>query len=223
MAADIRLLWKRDSAGYEIRGGAGVLAPYSTPEHSSASIVGRGGEVEQYWLEGTVNRVFEDIANADATPEGALRFVNKWGFLYAEDEALPVRPFIMARDRFRKWLTLAERQSYSGLITTMPRYDADPEEPIPGGLGRYTLDVAMRPGSDLPHVFIRPLSLVSFALIEMMQAIAKGAKVRRCARCSNFFTVAPDLGKRSTRTYCSDRCRVATARAKKARDAEGSC
>ena len=85
MAAIFRLEWQRDARGYDVveRGpspGRTVLTDVS----AATLIVPRGGKPETYVVEGIENRIFEQLANAPRTPEGALSFVNKWGLLHRE-------------------------------------------------------------------------------------------------------------------------------------------
>jgi hypothetical protein len=210
MVAAVRLQWKRDGADDE---------PKTRDAHTY--IAARGGEVELYWLEGTSYRVFEDLANADCTPEDALKFVNKWGLLYpdqkTEMDLTGVAGFYSEVHYFQTMLLHARQQNYAALLSNIPR-GRDLDEI--SGIGRFTLDVAMRPGVVLPQVFIRSRSLVSFALAELMQVIAGGAEIRTCDQCHKFFAISSDTKRRRSRKYCSDRCRVAMSRAAKAKEQE---
>lgn len=227
MAAAVGFWWHRDSAGYDFA---------ECPEEDSSKsrlvpcIVARGGEVETYWLEGTSNRVFEDLVNTSPYngdgPQDALKFTNKWGFLCRHH--LLKRKMILnelggfydqAHD-FKNMLNFARLKNYKDLVLGIRH--ADTSAGKISGTGSFTLDVVMRPGVELPHVFIRPDSLLSFATIELMQTIAGAAEIRTCLHCRKFFTLSSEANRRSTRQYCSDRCRVAMSRARKESENEAS-
>lgn len=225
MPAAVRLRWNRDSAGYDVEARGSLQRGVS--EDSNKHIVPRGGEVEAYWLDGDYwlkrksrRRIFEDLASADCTPEDALKFANEWGFLFRHQQE---EMSLTGEDGFYNWvhyftnmLVLAQQKNYKAIRQNIAR----DESPLrrPSGIGYFTLDVALVPGAELPYVFIQAQSLLSFAVMEMMQVIA-GGEIRTCAHCRSFFTLSAGVNRRSTRKYCSDRCRLATSRAGKKKEA----
>jgi hypothetical protein len=217
MAAAVGFWWERDRAGYEI-------------DSAREAIVSGGGEAERYWVEGTSHRVFEDLANRRRTPEHALAFTRRWGFLLRRHvlqramSLTEVGGFYDQQRYVETLLTNALHKDYSTLLSNIPRPTRSVDDPNSGlildvpdtskvaGIGLFTLDVMMKPDSDLPHVFIRPASLLSFVVAEMVQTIAGAAAVRSCEHCHNLFTLS--LKRRRTRRYCGTPCRVAANRAK---------
>ena len=222
-AAAVGFWWHRDSAGYDFEE---HLKEDAGKNRMMPCIVARGGEDERYRLEGTSNRVFEDLASADCTPEDALKFTNKWGFLcrhhLGNKEMIldELSGFYDQVHYFQNMLNFARLKNYKDLIQSIRH--ADTSAGKISGTGHFTLDVVMRPGVELPHVFIRPDSLLSFATIELMQTIAGAAEIRTCLHCRKFFTLSSEANRRSTRQYCSDRCRVAMSRARKESENEAS-
>ncbi len=61
-----------------------------------------------------------------------------------------------------------------------------------------------------PRVQMRPSSLLAFMLVEVATLIAGGERLMSCDHCRSIFI------KRRTSAYCSDRCRVAAPRARRA-------
>lgn len=217
MTAAVRLRWKFDGAGYELE----TRGTLGRGDHEDANkyIVARGGEAEHYWLEGTDARVYEELANTPITPSGALKFANKRGLLFRDrHDEMSLSDFYHSVHFIETMLVLARQRNYKGILANIPR--DDDELKTPSGIGLFTMDVSLVPGADLPRVFIRAQSLMSFALMELMQVVASAAEIRTCGslHCRNFFTISPDAKRRSSRQYCSDRCRVAQSRARAKED-----
>lgn len=66
-----------------------------------------------------------------------------------------------------------------------------------------------------PELIMKASSLATFIALEVATAVRVGAQLARCAHCSKAFLTGPLTGRRSTATYCSDRCRVYAMRARK--------
>jgi len=73
------------------------------------------------------------------------------------------------------------------------------------------------PGESTPRLFLQPNNLTSYCWIELMQVVAAEATIQRCLNCARFFPRGIERGTRSTRQYCSDRCRVTMHRKSKRR------
>jgi hypothetical protein len=222
MAAAVRLRWKRDKAGYEIvlrsppRSNA-VLSQIS--QRRELYIVPSSGEFEYRWLEGTSHRVFEKLANARLSSKGALKFVNEYGFLFRHQHRA-TEMSLAGADGFYQWcayfsnmLALAEHRKYKDIIANLPRDETELGQIA--GFGFYTVDAEMPAGKDLPAVFLRAQSLVSFAYMEFMQLALAGSQFMRCSRCGNFFTKPPTSSGRirGVSALCGDTCKKAAQRA----------
>jgi len=68
-----------------------------------------------------------------------------------------------------------------------------------------------------PRLFLEPVSLYAFMLMEIGLAAEVGAKATRCEQCNKAYLTGPMTGRRSHAVYCSDRCRVAAMRKRNAR------
>lgn len=56
--------------------------------------------------------------------------------------------------------------------------------------------------------------LMGFMAMEVVHAHDAGVALTQCAHCQKYFLTGPKTNRRSTATYCSDRCRVAAMRAR---------
>ena len=73
-----------------------------------------------------------------------------------------------------------------------------------------------------PRFVFEASSLAIFMALELGAAIEAGAFMRRCAHCHKAFLFGPMTKRRSTAQYCSDRCRAAATRFRKADQDVGS-
>jgi hypothetical protein len=74
-----------------------------------------------------------------------------------------------------------------------------------------TLDFRVTSGL---RVALRAKSLAQFFLLEGMLAISNSLGCRRCDHCGDLFFVGAAVGRRASRRFCSERCRVAGFRAR---------
>lgn len=222
MGATIRLEWLLDSKGYDLeQDQPPALQPPATRAYGKrrsvragddtiagqgaltrgAYIVPRGGTVEPYPLEGTEDRVSFALMNIPATPEGALDFVNEWGMPHSHGRTY-VSEILDVRNSMQTVVLHAIKSNWPKLERIMPEK----------GIGRLSVRFGRLRGDSSPRVFLQPDSLFSFCWLELMQILAGGVAIRACLNCGAFFSIGIERGTRSTRQYCSDRCRVAMHR-----------
>ncbi len=73
-----------------------------------------------------------------------------------------------------------------------------------------------------PRLILRAATLWEFMTLEIVYAAAAKVRVSRCEHCDTAFFTGPMTGRRSHGKYCSDRCRVAAMRERKAaKEGEG--
>ena len=133
------------------------------------------------------------LALTPPTPEGALSFVCRYGFLQGQDwedidaicHEIVVVNFLLEhaadRDVLARWLD--ENANVMRLIPTMTK----------GGL------------------FFQPVSLRSGIYLQFFEDLETGAGLRLCKRpgCGRWFKYGPGTGKRNTAQHCSRRCEKA--------------
>ena len=71
-------------------------------------------------------------------------------------------------------------------------------------------------GHGRSRLIMRPSSLDDLMIMEGAIAADEGAIAVRCSHCQKLFLIGPLTGRRSHAVYCSDRCRVAAMRVRKA-------
>ena len=67
-----------------------------------------------------------------------------------------------------------------------------------------------------PRMLLKCKSLIGFMLAETAMIATHGARVARCEKCDIIFLTGPLTWRRSSAHFCSDRCRVAANRARRA-------
>jgi hypothetical protein len=214
MAATIRLEWQRDSNGYDIDERPKKEGrTYLTSDPGGTFVVPQGGKKETYVVEGIRDRVFEKLANTQNTTGGVLSFANAWGLLgnamsEGDMREQEVSDFYEGIKDLRWLINLAQElratQQLSRLEQAMNQK----------GVGPMNLRFGRLLGDSTPRLFFQPRSLWLFCCTEVMQIVAAGGEIKNCLNCGAFFTIGIDPGARSTRTYCSNRCRMAMHRRK---------
>jgi hypothetical protein len=212
MAAAIRLEWQRDSHGYDIVERPAEGNTLLTEKPARLVIAPRGGAPERYSLKGLDDRVFEHLANTPSTPDGVLSFVDGWGLLDELGEH-EVQGFY---GRIRELYELIKLARDFRLIQQPQMLERAMNEK---GVGPMNLRFGRLRGDSTPSLFFQPRSLWLFCCAEVMQVVAGGGEIRDCANCGAFFTIGLDPGVRSTRTYCSNRCRMTMHRRERRRGA----
>jgi hypothetical protein len=72
-----------------------------------------------------------------------------------------------------------------------------------------------------PHVILQGKSLLGYMLMEVANVAAYGARLAACEKCGAAFLTGKMTWRRAHSVYCSDRCRMAALRARKAQTKTG--
>jgi hypothetical protein len=209
VGASIRLEWQRDSGGYDLEDRPDKPCTSFLADLAGKGgkfVVPRGGKRETYVVEGLGHRIFEALAKTHQSPDGVLAFVNEWGLL-EQGPNQEVSEFYEHIEDLRQLLDVAALNNFR----LLERYINQK------GIGPMNLRFGRLRGDSAPRIFVEPRSLWLFCCCEVMQVVAAGAILRNCINCGAFFTLGTKQGTRSTRQYCSDRCRVAMHRKGKQR------
>jgi hypothetical protein len=70
--------------------------------------------------------------------------------------------------------------------------------------------------SGTPQVVMESRTVIGFMMLEAAMIATNGARVHECEYCKSLFLTGPATWRRSHAVYCSDKCRVAAMRARKA-------
>jgi hypothetical protein len=73
--------------------------------------------------------------------------------------------------------------------------------------------------SGMPRLLLRSTSLLGFMVMETAMVVAHRARLASCEKCDTVFLTGPLTSRRSHARFCSDKCRVAAMRARKAASA----
>lgn len=86
-----------------------------------------------------------------------------------------------------------------------------------------SLSVSLQFSSSKPNTLaLRPNSLSDFMMTELASIAVNGARPTECQHCGTVFITGPLTGRRSHAMFCSDRCRVAAMRKRKAEAEKGA-
>lgn len=145
--------------------------------------------------------------------EALLGFLSRFGLINREESAV-ITDYPAEMEVFDN--VKQQRVNYSnildGLYTAQSsdeprRFDIDVDVSVSLAFG--TKDAK-------PNATLKARSLADFMLLELAAIAAAGAKPSLCHHCRTVFITGPLTGRRSTATFCSDRCRVAAMRRRKA-------
>lgn len=187
---EMSLYWPRDLDGYRTEPGA---KGKTIAGSSGTRIVRNGGKLDCSSDRMKCAGLYRALAATPPTPEGALSFVCRYGFLQGQDSEdvehicneIAVANYLLdhAEDRelLARWL---EENARAMRLTATITKDG---------------------------LFFRPVSLQSAIYLQFFEDLENGAQLRLCKRpgCETWFKYGPGTGKRNTAQYCSTKCEKA--------------
>jgi hypothetical protein len=145
--------------------------------------------------------LFKQFATFQPTPEGALKFANKFGLL------------LMGENELAKWLRC--RMDFADLIAADLNEDTSRSETTLSALSRVNSILSTEITteiSSLGGVVVKPRSLLAAMAFQL--GLWFGSKDRRtgqCVRCGATWIFGSGSGHRISRQYCSVSCQAAAA------------
>jgi hypothetical protein len=143
-------------------------------------------------------------------------FAMSHDFLLTRRFPLDEHPAVLAARMIHRDDMLARQDFYTSLLSKAGVDNVAALKEI----NHHTIDLSPTfnlGGSDgSPRMNLKTHSLFSFMLLETAMAVVHGARLATCERCDAVFLTGPLTGRRSHTRFCSDRCRVAAMRARKA-------
>jgi hypothetical protein len=203
--------WQVDQHGYEV----GHAGPSGSP--LTQGVEGKGGPSRAYRLdlEDSHAGLFREFAALKPTQEQILRFANEYGCLVNKDGAVErftewyywidvMNNLVAALDSGRHedfWEGFNEESSnevswWPNTLAFVTRIEADP---VPAK-SRFKLV---------------PTSLLAAMWLQLANAGTKSTAFKQCEFCPHWFPVGPGTGRKPSKKFCSNRCRVAWNRAQK--------
>jgi len=146
-------------------------------------------------------RLYEKIAEHDPTVDGALAAVKTYGFMI-DDGAMSehVLTVVHAIEFLRELIALKNGGDWYGLHAILEeRGDFSVRDAL---IAEFIPPLQ----TDRPTFRLRPVSLLTAAVLQLQQDVSVGQLVRQCARsgCGKWFEY-----KRDTARYCSPKCKDA--------------
>jgi hypothetical protein len=185
----IRFRGKRDPNGYHLEDSeyGRVIVPNSD---------------RRVWCQPLTGEEFRVFASIAGSPEGALDFVQRYGPVasYAEVVADIVGSVTQNARAMRRLLD----------AMTGPRWmSAELEDELAmASLGTIDFGFVWDPTRKAPAWSFLPVSLRDALWLQFGQAAMRGAELRACLHCGNWFEVGVGTGRRVDAKFCSDEHRV---------------
>jgi hypothetical protein len=212
MNADpFRFAWPVDQDGYKIwvnRHDSETALRVGRNE--TVFIQPRGGPLRYYYPLG-FEGLWLRFAESCKSVEGALSFANEFGLPLTLESELPgagdeVSDFLREAELLRK---IAERLDAGDRVSATKLLNE-------GGGAHVTEAILPNEKTAAFEVVLIPTTLLSALLHQAAEAIGGDRRFRRCRNegCPNWFRVGPQAHT-ARREFCSDRCRVASARRQK--------
>jgi hypothetical protein len=208
---DIDFAWSVDTKGYRLDNGR---------------IIGNGGSKRPYRLQEfpTLHLIF---AKTPQTPEGLLRFVNRFGRLTLDEPPEGGEPIV--GDNVKK--ILPDIRMISGALEILrghlgnpPKWQGGPFEydvpPMPGlprgakisgGIplrGKLSASLVPDPSTGEWRLKLAPPTLLDAIWLQFGQALTSNANLRPCDQCGTWFEAGAGSGRRADAKFCSDECRI---------------
>ena len=208
--------WVRDLI-YRDEVDANIIKHYlETSPYGDRYLVANGRETERYRPLDMYPALFMELADSEATPEGAARFISQYGLpLSAENTSIhtPGELWIMLtnikaiKSAVRSW----ERYRKTGKAKALIKRVTDEL------LRNANLYVELRemPEHDTLSMVLVPGDLTAAIWLQFAQAITANYGFGQCDECLTWFVVAPGKG-RPEKQYCSNACSMRAYRKRKA-------
>jgi hypothetical protein len=166
--------------------------------------------------------LFQEFADKPATAEGMRDFFNTYGPLEWLDKRSPFkfRPEPGWREHSVELFLSDLREQHARLQHAIDLFEAGDLAALAqsfnqSGWGRLRPELRPRPDGKLGMVWI-PVSLLQFLWLQFAEYVGSDTKLFRCEQCNRPFLVGTGTSRRSQAKYCSDACRHAAFRHRRA-------
>jgi len=152
------------------------------------------------------DQLFRIFANTATTPKGVLEFVQRYGPLTQDGRSAmagdPVNVVMFNADRMREVLRCSSGDQKQPAFPPGRQYHLCPSSSLDAAV--VWDDVMMAPKWEL-----RPKSLLDALWLQLGQALTRGARLRQCEHCGDWFETGRRTGRRLDAKFCSDEHRIA--------------
>jgi hypothetical protein len=204
----------RDSQGYDPRWD-------DEPGHATGFyMVPRGGGMLSVRIDGSTESIFEEISRIDPDDQTDVTTIcDRYGLWRPtspksedpDDETIWSQQFKQKHSELSEVLQLAASEDWPSLERVAAKMLNVAQD---HSTRTSVFDFQRVPGSKQPHLIIVTRDLFTFSALQVCAAISEGQKIKQCQRCTAYFAVGPNTGRKLDGVYCSPKCRVAAHRAK---------
>ncbi len=196
--------WQVDKAGY------GLAVRRRRALKASTCIKPLSFDFEPYEVGILERSIFIDLAEADATPEGALAFTNKWGSL--TESVFDLNVFYVGRLEIRNAIEAGKRGA-TALVRHLQAppmadfMDGGKYYPFKDGVGSLNTNFDWRRHGkkfSQPALFFEANDLLQFCMLEVVHTVMGGMKISKCGVCGTYLHI-PQNGRPPL--YCKDACK----------------
>jgi hypothetical protein len=202
---ELKISWERDIDGYELtsRGEIDESIP-----GSGYRITPKGGLIESY-NPLKIDGLYRRLADSKLTPEAAIEFTNRYGFLTDTREIYRLKdkpPYLLLEifyatvPKYRQLVKLIDKRKWNAIVRQINAF---------AGFGAMRVGAEIDNDTNLPTLRFSPNSLLSVMDLQIILDVTGGVQLRKCEFCPNWFKFGPGTGKRETAVYCSPRCQKA--------------
>ena len=213
--------WQVDQLGYDLKYEPAMSGKTSmTSEIPGWHLVRKGGPLREYWPLDDHPGLFRQFANLpedlSTEPKDLLAFANKFGLLGFGLLRFMPRGEPPDSEDLKGW-----RDYIHSFRTMVDAIDGKREKEACEAFNahirpRMTVRIERDPfGSSLPRLHSTPLTLVGALWLQVAGQLTEGLTFRKCKQCPIHFPVGSGTRFRTTKIFCSDRCRVAWNRQKR--------
>ncbi len=204
----------RDVGGYHIETRPAVTKGGTLLRGGPEDVIVRnGGRLEQIEMF-KFNALWRQLAETPKTPQGALKFVEKFGFLnYRQDgKEQAVEEITDHIESARTLVDCYEREDWGRISDWLNKANPNSIFGI-GGVGKLGIVFGEKHPGERPELKFRAGSLNGAILVQYLNDVAGGTKHRKCVRptCQIWFSYGPGTKHRETARYCSTKCQKAHA------------
>lgn len=202
--------------------GSMVFNYQQTEEFSDWFLVANGRETERYRPVDMYPALFMELADSEATPEGAARFINRYGPPHRHGQPLgePIDSLVLPsglshlskrmkvmKSAVRSWEKYRKTGNARALIKRVT-------DEIKMDTSLY-VSLREKTKDDTISMVLVPRSLTSAIWLQFAQAITENYGFGQCDECLTWFEIAPGKG-RPEKKFCSNACSMRAYRKRKA-------
>jgi hypothetical protein len=201
--------WQIDQDGYKV-GHTGPSGSVFTQ-----GVQGKGGPLRAYRLDldGADAGLFRQFAALNTSQENILRFANERGCLWsAEGEVEGFFEWYYWIGRVKSLVTALDEGRHDDFWEEFNNVSEEHRPPV------FVARIEPHVVPNKSRLKLIPKSLLAAMWLQAANASIKSIALKQCEFCPHWFPVGPGTGRKPSKRFCSNRCRVAWNRKHKSGD-----